>query len=498
MIVLKGGQVLTAGLDGVEPLDILIDGDAIADVGHALAPDGAQTIDATGLIILPGLINAHTHANNNLTRGSGDNWTLEDLRNYGSSVYANRTPEDDYLSAAIGAIEMLKTGCTAAYDQFSAAPAITTESVEAVVRAYAESGIRAVLAPSAADGVFYEAVPGLMDILPSDLRKRVAAIGSAPADSLLRLFEESIRRWDHAADDRIRIAIAPSIPGECSDEFLRGCAAIAREYGASLHTHLAETKVQAVSAVKRWGTSIVRHLADINVLGPHFVAGHGVWIDDDDMGLLADAGATVAHNPASNLKLGSGIAPVREMLDQGLTVGLGADGSMASDNQNMFEAMRIAGLINKVRAPHNPERWLGAVDIWRMATIGGARVLGLGERIGEIAPGRRADLVLLKRNSTFLMPSANPLNTLVYAETGSAVKLVIVGGRVVVEHGQVLTLDEDTIRAQAQQSVERLVARNQPLKLFAKEIEPFLRQVCRACVAMPFPINRYAAEMTAT
>lgn len=496
--LIRGAEVLDVAKAVLARADILIEGDAIRKVGPGLpAPPGATIIDGAGRIALPGLVNAHTHAHNNLTRGAGDNWTLEDLRNYAPALYANRTPEEQYLSAAVGAIEMLKTGCTAAYDQFAAIPALTEDGIEAVIRAYADVGMRAVLAPASVDAVFYRAVPGLLELLPPDLRKTVEDIQPAPAERLLKLAENAIRRFDNLAEGRIRIATAPTIPGECSDAFMAGCVRLVREFGVGLHTHLAETKIQALNAHRRWGKSMVRHLAEAGVLGPRFTGGHAIWITDDDIGLLADAGAAVAHNPASNLKLGSGIAPVREMLDRGLTVGLGSDGSMSSDNQDMFEAMRIAALVNKVRFPHDPERWIGARAVFEMATRMGARVLGQADDIGALEAGRKADVVLLRADSIFLKPMNNPLNTLVYAETGASVETVLVGGRVVVDAGRVLTVDEARLRHRAQEAVERTLAANVSLLALAERLTPFVRAACRTCAAAAFPVNRYAAPIPA-
>ena len=252
----------------------MVAGDTILRVGPDLArPADAEILDASGGVVIPGLINAHTHAHNNLTKGAGDNWTLEDLRNYAPALYANRTPEEQYLSAAVGAIEMLKTGCTAAYDQFAAIPALTDEGVEAVIRAYADVGIRAVLAPATADTVFYRAVPGFLELLPEDLKRAVMAVQPAPARELLRLTEAAVRRWDGSAEGRIRLATAPVIPGECSDHFLQGCVDIARKYDVGLHTHLAETKVQAVNAVRRWGKTLVAHLFDLGFWAPNSLVG---------------------------------------------------------------------------------------------------------------------------------------------------------------------------------------------------------------------------------
>jgi 5-methylthioadenosine/S-adenosylhomocysteine deaminase len=497
-LLVRGGQLLDRTQMGLEPADVLIDGDQIVAVGCKLStPPGTEELNATGYIVLPGLINAHTHAHNNLLRTLGDNWSLEDLLTHGPALNGGRTPEDHYLSATIGAVEMLKTGCTAAYDLFMALPAPNSEVVEAVVRAYIDVGLRAVVAPAVADLVFYQAIPSLLELLPADLRHTVEQIQAEPAEGLLQLAENTLRLWNGAAGGRIRVAVAPTIPGQCSDDFLLGCQRLVQEYGVGLHTHLAESKVQAVYAQRRWGKTIVAQLADLGLLGPGFVGAHGVWLTPEDIRRLADAGATVAHNPASNLKLGSGIAPTREMLDQGLTVGLGTDGSMSSDNQNMFEAMRFAALVNKVRFPHHQDNWVGAKEVLAMATQGSARALGLADDIGAVAPGRKADLVLLRGHSVFLQPLNHALNALVYAETGADVSTVLVGGRVVLDNGRVLTVDEERLRGQAQEAADRLRRQNAAAWALAEQLTPFVAAACRTAVATPYPVNRYAAPTVA-
>ena len=274
-LLIRGGRILAGAPAALTRADVLIEGDRIAAVGPGLtAPAGATEIDASRHIVLPGLGNAHTHAASHLSRGRAGNWTLETLLTYAPANYGFRTPEDEYLSAAIGAIEMLKTGCTSAYDLYMAVPAITDEAFEAVVRAYQDVGLRVVLAPAVADVVFFQTVPGLLDLLPADLRRTVEDMQPAPTKGLLELTERAIRRWHGGADGRIRVSVAPTIPNQSTDEFLDGCAALAREYGVGIHTHLAESKVQAVESQRRWGKSIVARLADHGVLGPGFVGAH--------------------------------------------------------------------------------------------------------------------------------------------------------------------------------------------------------------------------------
>jgi guanine deaminase len=495
-LLIRGGQILAGTPAALTRSDVLVEGDRIAAVGPSVtAPAGARTIDASGHIVLPGLGNAHTHAASHLARGRAGNWTLEDLLTHSAANYGFRTPEDEYLSAALGAIEMLKTGCTSAYDLYMAVPAITDEAFEAVVRAYTDVGLRVVLAPAVADVIFYETVPGLADQLPADLRKTVKEMQPAPTKGLLGLTERAIRRWHGGADGRVRIGVAPTIPNQATDEFLDGCAALAREYGVGIHTHLAESKVQVVESHRRWGKSIVARLSDHGILGPGFVGAHSIWLTDDDLRMLADAGAAVAHNPGSNLRLGCGIAPVREMLDLGVAVGLGTDGSVCADNQNLFEALRIASVISTVRFPHETQRWLDADTVWSLATSGTARVLGQAGDLGAVAPRRKADLALLRADSVFMRPLADPIKALVYAETGAAVDTVLVDGRVVVERGRVTTVDEDRIFARAQEAADRQRGQSAQAWALAERLAPYVAAVCRSAVTTALPINRFAAAV---
>jgi 5-methylthioadenosine/S-adenosylhomocysteine deaminase len=493
-LVIRGARVLVGSPPALTRADILVDGERITAVGPTvLAPPDARVLDGAGRIVLPGLGNAHTHAASHLARGRAGNWTLEDLLTNAPANYGFRTPEDDYLSAAIGAIEMLKTGCTSAYDLYMAVPAITDEAFEATVRAYTEVGMRVVVAPAVADVVFFETVPGLLDLLPGDLRATVQAMRAAPTKGLLELTERVIRRWNGAADGRVRVAVAPTIPNQATDEFLDGCRRLVSEYGVGVHTHLAESKVQVIESRRRWGKSIVARLGEHGLLGPGFVGAHGVWLSEEDMKLLADAGGAIAHNPGSNLRLGCGIAPVRELLDRGVAVGLGTDGSVCADNQNLFEALRIASVVSTIRFPHDTARWLDAATAWRLATAGSARVLGQAADLGAIAPGHKADLVLLRADSVFLHPLADPVNALVYAETGASVDIVLVGGRVVVEGGRVTTVDETRIYARAQDAAERQHRASAEARVLAGRLAPFVAAACRAAVATPLPFDRYAA-----
>src|SRR2546428_381267 len=344
--------------------------------------------------------------------------------------------------------------------------------------------MRAVLAPAVADVAFYETIPGLIPLLPDELRRTVEGLRPTPTAALLQLGAETIRRLDGTAHGPMRVGLAPDLPQQCSDECLEGCARLARERGVGVHPPLRESKAEGIARARRWGKTAGARLGELGLLGPGFVGAHGVWLTDDDIGRLADAGGAIAHNPASNLRLGSGIAAVREMLDRGVTVGLGTDGSMSSDNLNLFEAMRLAGLVGNVRFPHHTERWIRAVEVWRMATLGSAKALGLDTDVGAIEPGRKADLVLLRADSTSLRPLNDIVGALVYVESGVDVDTVLVDGRLVVQAGRVLTVDEARLRARAQEAAERVRAKNAAGWALAEALTPYITEACRAATAL--------------
>src|SRR6266851_1138749 len=315
----------------------------------------------------------------------GDRWTLELLLTAAPWLGGNRSAEDIQLSAQLGAAEMLLKGCTACYDLFFEWPVPSQGGMALVASAYAEIGVRAVIAPMVADRSFFEVIPGLADALPASLREAVAALRLPPGDATLAAIRAILRDWSFDRD-LVRPAVAPTIPHHCSDEFILGCAGLARDFAVGLHSHVAESKVQAVASLRIYGKTQTGHLDALGVLGPHFTVAHGVWLDDDDMARLGDHGGSVAHNPGSNMRLGSGLANARAMLDAHVNLGIGTDGASCSDNQNMYEAMRLASFVSKVQGP-DWRRWLTTREAALAATEGGARALGFGDRIGKLAPG---------------------------------------------------------------------------------------------------------------
>jgi 5-methylthioadenosine/S-adenosylhomocysteine deaminase len=492
--ILRGGRVLDIAAGTAAPADILVEDDTIREIGPpgSPVPAGAAEIDASRRLIHPGLVNAHTHSHGNLAKGMGDCWTLELLLAAAPMLSGYRGLDDLRLSAQLGAVEMMLKGCTACYDLFFEWPLPTRDGMAAVASAYAELGMRAVIAPMVADRSFYEAIPGLAEALPAALQDKVAALRLPPGAATIAAIRDALGAWS-VDRDLVRPAVAPTIPHHCSDDFILGCAGLARDFDIGLHSHVAESKVQAVASIKVYGKTQTAHLDALGVLGPHFTVAHGVWLDEDDMARLGDHGASVAHNPGSNMRLGSGLADTRAMLERRVNLGIGTDGASCADNQNMYEALRLASFVSKVQGPEW-RRWLSTREAALAATEGSARALGFGDKIGRIAPGWKADLVLLDLDHPNWMPLNDPVNQLVHCEDGTAVDSAMIGGRLVVAGRKPVGVDLARLRDRAEAARERLAAANADNRRLYQALQPVIGSYCPGLARMPYHVHRYGAR----
>ena len=492
--VIRRGRLIVPKQAMPLPADILIEGDTLREIGAPglLAPEGARVIDATNRLLHAGLVNAHTHGHGNLARGMGDRWTLELLLTAGPWISGNRTTEDKHLTTLIGASEMLLKGCTACYDLTLELPIPTLEGMQAAAAAYGQAGMRAVIAPMVSDLSFYEAIPGLMAALPPKLQKEVERLRAAPTDAILGAMAAVVKHWKGGAD-MARLAIAPTIPHHCTDAFMTGCRNLAYDNGLPMHSHVSESKVQAIAGLRTYGTTLTAHMDKLGIVGPDFTVAHGVWLDDDDMRLLGDKGASVAHNPGSNMRLGNGLARMRRLLECGVNVGLGTDGSNCSDNQNMYESMRLASMVSKVQGP-DWQNWITTDEVLHAATVGSAKALGFGDTIGRLAPGYKADIVFLDSRHITMIPLINITNSLVHSEDGGAVDSVMVGGRMVVANRKLLHVDMEKLATDAENAVERLARLNHDNHLLYNALEPLVGSYCPGLAAEPFHVHRYGCQ----
>jgi cytosine/adenosine deaminase-related metal-dependent hydrolase len=350
-----------------------------------------------------------------------------------------------YIRTLLAAIEQLHAGTTCVIDFLYELPNPTDETIAAVVQAYRDAGIRAVIVISMWDRPVADVMPIDHGLLPEVDRE---AWDAKPPTR---------RQWIELAkaglaavrdDDRVGIGLAIDQPQRCTDDLMLAIGDLSAERDLPVHTHSLESRLCRYTGLWRFGASQVTHLGRLGLISPRMSFVHSVWVDDADIELMAAGGANVVHNPVSNLKLGSGIAPVRAFLTAGINVAIGTDGESTNDARDMFEATKLAALIQR---PANPDyrSWPTATETWTMATRGGARAANLGDSIGSIEVGRRADLVLLDIDDPSLVPLLDPLNQVVFSSASRAVRDVIVNGRLVVVDGRVVTVDPAAVAQEA-------------------------------------------------
>jgi guanine deaminase len=488
-MLVHGGQVLLPDRSEPEPLDIVVEGDKIADIvpRGSVTSEAMERFDAADKLVIPGLVNGHHHAQGQLVKGMFNRVNLELLLVSYPWSNAKRTVEDKYLSALIGAAELLRKGCTASYDMCAEIPQPTFEGVEAVARAYSDVGMRATVAPMMADRTFYQAIPGLVDALPQRARDKAKAMLAAPRETMLASCRNILSEWK-LDRSRVRPALGPTIPHHCSDAFLIGCRDLAEEFNVGMQMHVAESRLQAVVAEKVYGKTLIAHLDALKMLNPGFCAAHAVWLTADDCARLADRGASISHNPGSNLKLGSGMADIRTTMDHGVNLALGSDGTSSSDNLNLFEVMRLASYLSRVHE-HPVDRWVEPIEVLRAATEGGARALGFA-KIGRIEKGYFADLTFIDLGALHYVPANNIISQLVFAEDGTGVHSVMIGGKLVLDDRRLVNADIGRMRRQAEAAVARLAEDNAETRATCEMLSPYVRDFCSGLSASPLSINR--------
>ena len=427
-ILIENGLILP--MDGFKRTirgDIAITGDRISALGRGLKAKAAITIDASHMAVLPGLVNAHTHLSMTLLRGVADDMQLTEwLETQIWPIESNLTAEDCYAGALLGCLEMIKSGTTCFADQYF--------FMERVARAVEEAGLRGVLS----HGIIERDDP-------------------AKRESELKAGEELVKSQHGKANSRILTMFGPHAVYTCSPECLTRVKELANRYKVGIHIHLSESQEEVESIVKKYGRRPVEHLEALGFLGPEVLAAHCVWLTDDEIAILRRRGVKPVHNPVSNMKIACGISPVRKMLEAGIPVALGTDGAASNNSLDMFREMKSAALLGK--AHDLDPTALPAWSVLEMATINGAKALGLEKEIGSLEVGKKADLVLVDLRKPHLTPLHNVASHLVYSAAGGDVDTVIVDGKILMRGRRVLTLDEYRVMEMAQRASEGLLAR---------------------------------------
>ena len=434
-ILIKNGTIVTMDSENSIVSAALLIGDGrIAAVGEQNTANADEVIDAGGCVVLPGFIQTHIHLCQTLFRGAADDLSLIDwLKKRIWPMEAAHTRESIRASARLGIAELIKGGTTCA---------LTMETVshtEEVFRVVEETGFRATVGKCMMDKG-EDTPPALSERTQDSINESLALID----------------QWHGKADGRIRVCFAPRFAISCTRELLAEVAKLARERGVMIHTHASENMAECEMVEVETGLRNIVYLDSLGVSGQHVLLAHCVHVSDREFDTLQKTQTNVAHCPSSNLKLGSGIAPVTAMLERGIPVSLGADGAPCNNRLDMFTEMRTAALLQKVL--HGPEV-LTAGRALRMATIDGARALGLADEIGSIEVGKRADVIVVDLSRLHSSPKADIISSIVYAAESSDVRTTIIDGRVVMHDGELKTMNETAVIAEANREAKALSER---------------------------------------
>lgn len=481
-LLIRGAHVLpTATAEEPFPADILVlDGVIEAIAPHLPVSDpGWEVLDASDCFAIPGLINAHLHSPGNLLRGTLDGLPLEVFMLYEVPPLAEEgeeyeSPELVRLRTLIGAAEMLRLGITSVMDDAFFVPLVTDAAVDAIAGAYAEIGMRATLALDQPIVVEYEKYPFLAELLPEELRREMDRAPRETAEGMLAHYARLIARWHGAADGLIGAAVSCSAPQRATPDYLSALSALARRHDLPFFCHILETKLQRVLGEERFKTSLVRYAADIGVLDERMQVIHAIWVDPDDIALIARAGAVVAHNPVCNMRLGSGVMPFRALKDAGVQICLGTDEAVSDDSHNLWGAMKAAATVHAL-TDRDYSRWPKAAEILDCVWEGGNRAMRRPRPIGRIEVGAAADIALLCRDAPPFLPFHDLRRQLVLCESGASVRHTVVDGRVVMRDRQLMTIDERRLVAEIRSLETKVRAAAANLRRSAAALEPYYR-----------------------
>lgn len=458
---------------------ILIQNDKILDVQEGVYEGNKQkkeVVDGKGQIVIPGLVNAHTHSFGNLVKGTTENLPLELWLLY-SFVEGKYMGAEDYaVNAALGSIEMLKSGTTTFLDHLHG----DLEKITMAAEQYKLTGSRAVITPLFSDLSYAESLPEKNLLKEIGVQSQGFSSKSTQSPDIIEKIEEIIKKISQP-ELGIEVAVGPN---RCSDELMIASMELAQKYNTPWHTHLLETKASEVAENNLYGSSMIERFHDLGILNEKMSFAHGVWISEKDIQLIHDYGSSIVHNPGSNLYLGSGIMPLISLKEKGINVALGSDIVSGAGSQSLFESMKLASVLSNTTTD-DYEKWISAVDILEMATMGGAKALGMDHLIGSIEKNKKADLVLLNKNTINFTPLNNVIWQLVYGRADLVIESVYVNGRKVVNQQRTTQVDEKKVYEEA---ISRSQILNQKVESEHKKIQkefPALNKMLMRVATMP-------------
>jgi len=424
-ILIKDATIIS---NEIKKSSLLIQNDKIVEISDKLSVNDAdEVINASGKVLIPGLVNTHTHLSMTLMRGLADDMPLDTwLNNYIWPVEAELNPEYCYAGALVACAEMIRSGTTCFNDMYF--------YMDHVAKAADEAGLRGIISH------------GMIDFGDEDKRRQE--------------FKESIRiikKCHNTGNGRIQVAFGPHSPYTCSQELLSQVKRKASKYGVRIHIHVSETQKEVFDILEAHGKRPFEYLDELGFLGSEVTAAHAVWLSKNEIDIIKHSEVKLSHNPSSNMKLSSGVSPVSGLLNKDVCVSIGTDGPASNNNMDMFEEMKITALLQKVTTMDPTV--LNAEEVFKMATINGAKSLGLEDQIGSIEVGKKADITLIDARSPQLTPFRNPISHIVYSANGGNVDTVICNGEILMKNRKLLTLDENMILEAAQNASEELLSK---------------------------------------
>ena len=428
-------NVLIPVEQGYTTVDVQIVNSCISAIAPNLEVVG-KAVDGHKKLLLPGFVNAHTHSSEMWQRGIIPPVPLE-LWIGELYDFAPLDVEQVYLSALGTAVETLLSGGTSVVDHLVLIPGKEIETIASAVRAYQEIGIRAFIGPLIQD-------ESLTASIPDGDTKREHETYIHSTEQTLAVMQEAVDTFHNPAEG-VNIIVAPTGPQLCSDALFEGCIELSDRYNLCRHTHLLETKAQQKLAQEKYGCTSAEHLKRIGFLNSRTSLAHCVWLSDDDIAILAETRATVVHNPLSNLRLGSGIAPILKYRQAGVNVSFGCDGSASNDSQDLLEAIKMGSILHNI-TDMDYHHWITPRQSVEMASLGGATGLNMADELGSLTVGKKADLVLYDLTNLSLLPRTDPIGLLVLGRPTNAIDSVWVNGKRVVADGKVTTIDVDALR----------------------------------------------------
>ena len=480
----------------VAPHDIAVENERIVAIGALGSLQGDRTVDLSGCLLVPGLINGHFHSHEHFQKGRVENLPLELWMHYvRTPLPVVLTPRQIYLRTLVGAIEALRTGTTTVLDDLAVGASVNRENLDAVFQAYEDIGIRALVGFAMMNKPIVDNFPFAEEAFGSAMLAKMRALKPAPEPEFDALCAE-LAQSRHPQHKRVGLVVSLSAPQRCTEDFLLKWRRFADGHGLPLVSHVQETRMQVVTGGLFYGSPIIEYLDRIGFLGPRTSLIHAVWLNPREIEALARSGASAQHNAWSNMTLGSGVQPVRPLLDAGVNVSMGSDGTCSTFTANMLNVMGAAAAVSKIRGD-DYSRWLSAREVLRAATRGGSIALGYGDALGAIKVGALADLVAYRLDAPSFIPFNDPVRQLVYAERGGAIEFVMVAGETVIENKRMTKIDEPALIAEITAEYLGLKEKFDAAEASVAPMLSAMEHIYRKSLATAIPADTYPARLPA-